>query len=168
MAAEDSQQPAPKRSPKWGLGLRMVVSAVLLAILISRIDFEGAFPKHGHLSTIVFFALAVLTATIGIVLSAWRWQRVLAAFGSPVPLRALTGHYFAGQFVGNVLPSTIGGDVLRISRSAKNIGSSETAFAAVALERLSGFVALPLLCFLGFAVNPSLLESDTAWVALLV
>lgn len=150
------------------LGLRMLVSAVLLAVLVSRIDFEGAFPKHRHLSTVAFFALAVLTATIGIVLSAWRWQRVLAAFGAPVRLRALTSHYFAGQFLGNVLPSTIGGDVLRISRSAKNIGSSETAFAAVALERLSGFVALPLLCFLGFAINPSLLESSTAWVAILV
>jgi uncharacterized protein (TIRG00374 family) len=150
------------------LGLRVIVSAVLLGVLVSRIDFEGAFPKHRHLSTIVFFALAVITATVGIVLSAWRWQRVLAAFGTPVPLRALTSHYFAGQFLGNVLPSTIGGDVLRISRSAKYIGSSETAFAAVALERLSGFVALPLLCFVGFAINPSLLESSTAWVALLV
>jgi uncharacterized protein (TIRG00374 family) len=150
------------------LGLRIVVSAVLLGVLVSRIDFEGAFPKHRHLSTIVFFALAVITAAVGIVLSAWRWQRVLAAFGTPVPLRALTSHYFAGQFLGNVLPSTIGGDVLRISRSAKNTGSSETAFAAVALERLSGFVALPLLCFVGFAINPSLLDSSTAWVALLV
>jgi uncharacterized protein (TIRG00374 family) len=168
MAAEDVQQPAPKRGPRWGFGLRLIVSAVLLAILVSRIDFEGAFPKRGHLSTIVFFALAVLMATLGIVLSAWRWQRVLAAFGSPVPLRSLTGHYFAGQFVGNVLPSTIGGDVLRISRSAKNIGSSETAFAAVALERLSGFVALPVICLFGFLVDPSLLESSTAWVALLV
>jgi uncharacterized protein (TIRG00374 family) len=168
MAAEEVQQPAPKRAPKWGFGLRLLVSAVLLAILVSRIDFEGAFPKHGHLSTIVFFALGVLTATIGIVLSAWRWQRVLAAFGSPVPLRSLTGHYFAGQFVGNVLPSTIGGDVLRVSRSAKNVGSSETAFAAVALERLSGFVALPIICLFGFVVDPSLLESSTAWVALLV
>jgi len=150
------------------LGLRMVVSAVLLAILVSKIDFEGAFPKHRHLATLIYFACAVLMATLGIVLSAWRWQKVLAAFGSVVPLRSLTGHYFAGQFVAHVLPSTIGGDVLRISRSSKNIGSTETAFAAVALERLSGFVALPLLCFLGFAINPSLLDSDTAWVALLV
>ncbi len=70
--------------------------------------------------------------------------------------------------MGNVLPSTIGGDVLRVTRSAKNIGSSETAFAAVALERLSGFLALPVICFFGFVVDPSLLESSTAWVALLV
>jgi uncharacterized membrane protein YbhN (UPF0104 family) len=168
MVPEASEQPAPSRKARWGLGLRMIVSAVLLAVLVSKIDFEGALPKHRHLSTLAFFALAVLTATVGIVLSAWRWQRVLAAFDAPVRLRALTGHYFAGQFVGNVLPSTIGGDVLRISRSAKNIGSRETAFAAVALERLSGFVALPVLCLFGFLVDPSLLESSTAWVALLV
>jgi glycosyltransferase 2 family protein len=168
MAPEDTEKPAPSKRARWGLGLRMIVSAVLLAILVTKIDFEGAMPKHRHLSTLIFFALAVLMAMIGIVLSAWRWQRVLLAFGKPVPLRALIGHYFAGQFVGNVLPSTIGGDVLRISRSAKNTGSSETAFAAVAVERLSGFLALPVLCLFGFVVDPSLLDSSTAWVALLV
>jgi uncharacterized protein (TIRG00374 family) len=168
MASTETEKPAPSRRARWALGLRMVVSAALLAILVTKIDFDGALPKHRHLATLIYFALAVLMAMIGIVLSAWRWQRVLAAFGSPVPLRALTGHYFAGQFVGNVLPSTIGGDVLRISRSAKDIGSSETAFAAVALERLSGFLALPVICLIGFVVDPSLLESSTAWVALLV
>ena len=168
MVPDESERPAPSRRARWMLGLRMLVSAALLAVLVTKIDFEGALPKNRHLSTIAFFALAVIMATVGIVLSAWRWQRVLAAFGTPVRLRALTSHYFAGQFLGNVLPSTIGGDVLRISRSSKNIGSSETAFAAVALERLSGFVALPLLCFLGFAINPSLLDSSTAWVAILI
>ena len=67
-----------------------------------------------------------------------------------------------------MLPSTIGGDVLRITRSAKNIGSRETAFVAVALERLSGFLALPVLCLFGFVVDPALLESSTAGVVLLV
>ncbi|MBK5287684.1 MAG: flippase-like domain-containing protein, partial [Acidimicrobiia bacterium] len=88
--------------------------------------------------------------------------------GIHVPLRTLTTHYFAGQFVGNVLPSTIGGDVLRVTRSAKNIGSSETAFAAVALERLTGFLALPLISAIGFMIDPSLLSSGKAWVALLI
>jgi len=168
MAPEESEQPAPRRRARLVLGIRMLVSAVLLAVLVTKVDFDSALPKHRHLSTLIFFAAAVLMATLGIVLSAWRWQKVLLAFDAKVPLRALTGHYFAGQFVGNVLPSTIGGDVLRISRSGKDIGSSETAFAAVALERLSGFLALPVLCFFGFLVDPSLLESSTAWVAILV
>jgi uncharacterized protein (TIRG00374 family) len=165
---ESGEHAAPARRARFGFGLRLLVSAVLLAILVTRIDFDSAFPKDRHLSTIAFFVGAVLLATVGLVLSAWRWQRVLDAFGVHAPLRALTGHYFAGQFVGNVLPSTIGGDVLRVSRSAKSIGSGETAFAAVALERLTGFLALPLLCIVGFAVDPALLESGTAWIALLI
>jgi uncharacterized membrane protein YbhN (UPF0104 family) len=70
-----------------------------------------------------------------------------------------------GLFVGNVLPSTIGGDVIRISRVAADVDSSEVAFASVALERLTGFVALPLLVAIGLALKPSLLSENHAWVA---
>ena len=38
--------------------------------------------------------------------------------------RTLTGHYLAGQFVGNVLPSTIGGDVVRVTRCSKTVDST--------------------------------------------
>ena len=159
---------APPARARLGLAIRIVVSTALLAILIAKINLDSAVPRHRSIWTLAWFGLALASAGIGIVLSAWRWQRVIDAFGVHVRLRVLTTHYFAGQFVGNVLPSTIGGDVLRITRSAKNIGSTETAFAAVALERLTGFLALPLLCLLGFVIEPSLLESSTAWVALLV
>jgi uncharacterized protein (TIRG00374 family) len=93
---------------------------------------------------------------------------VLLVFDARVSLRTLTGHYLAGQFVGNVLPSTIGGDVLRVTRVAKSIGSSTTAFASVVLERLSGMVALPVLVVVGFALRPSLLHVQHAWFALVV
>jgi uncharacterized protein (TIRG00374 family) len=159
---------APHRRARLGLALRIVVSAALLAFLISKIDFQTVEPRDHHFSTLVWLALALGTAALGIVLSAWRWQRVIEAFGVHVPISRLSTHYFAGQFVGNVLPSTIGGDVVRVSRSAKDVGTTETAFAAVALERLTGFLALPVLCLLGFVIDPNLLESDTAWVALLV
>ncbi|MEO6468560.1 MAG: lysylphosphatidylglycerol synthase transmembrane domain-containing protein [Acidimicrobiia bacterium] len=159
---------APPVRARLGLAIRIVVSVALLAILIAKINLDSAVPQHRSAWTLAWFGLALASAGIGIVLSAWRWQRVIEAFGVHVRLRVLTTHYFAGQFVGNVLPSTIGGDVLRVTRSAKNIGSTETAFAAVALERLTGFLALPLLCLLGFVLEPSLLDSSAAWVALLV
>ena len=161
--AETGAPDAPVRRGGVALGIRIVVSAVLLAILISQIDFDAAVPpRQRHLGALVWFALALACAGLGIILSAWRWQRVIEAFGVHVRLRTLSTHYFAGQFVGNVLPSTIGGDVLRVTRSAKNIGSTETAFGAVALERLTGFLALPLLCICGLILDPSLLGTSTA------
>jgi uncharacterized protein (TIRG00374 family) len=147
----------------------MGVSGALLAILVANVpDLEGVVPPRHHLRTVVLLGAALLMTFVGVILSAWRWQRVLLAFDLHVPLRTLTGHYFAGLFVGNVLPSTIGGDVLRVARGSNSTGSTTTAFASVALERLTGFVALPLLVLLGFVLRPSLLEVDRSWVALLV
>ena len=54
-----------------------------------------------------------LTLT-AVVLSAVRWQRVLEVLGLQAGLRRLLSYNLAGQFVSNVLPSTIGGDVLRV------------------------------------------------------
>jgi glycosyltransferase 2 family protein len=147
------------------LGVRIIISAALLALLITKIPADDIQPKDTHFGTLAFLAAGLAFTLGGFVLSAWRWQRV---FDVHVPLRTLLGHYLAGQFVGNVLPSTIGGDVLRVSRAAKTTGTGDIAFASVVIERLSGFVALPLLSVLGFALEPSLLELDHAWIALAI
>lgn len=157
--------PAPKR--RIGFWLRITVSVVLLAVLVSRIDLSSALPRNRHLSTLLWLGGAFAVAMGGIVLSAWRWQRVLIVFDRAVRLRTLVGHYFSGQFVGNVLPSTIGGDVVRVTRLTQTIGDAPTAFGSVALERLTGFIALPLLSLIGFAVDPSLLGARRSWIALL-
>lgn len=150
------------------LGIRIVVSAALLALLITKIPVDDVRPKDTHTGTLLFLAAGLLFTFAGFVLSAWRWQRVFAVFDVHVPLRTLLAHYLAGQFVGNVLPSTIGGDVLRVSRAAKTTGTGDVAFASVVIERLSGFVALPLLSFVGFALEPSLLGLDRSWIALAI
>jgi uncharacterized membrane protein YbhN (UPF0104 family) len=165
MAVTDT---APARPAHWKLWLRIVISAALLAFLVSRIHLDTLLPEDPHLSTLFYFVAGLAFAGGGIVLSAWRWQRALVVFDAHVPLRTLVSHYFAGQFFGNVLPSTIGGDVLRVRWGAKTTGSGQISFASVVLERLTGFVALPLLAILGFVLRPSLLDVDHAWIALLI
>jgi uncharacterized membrane protein YbhN (UPF0104 family) len=153
----------------WKLALRLGLSAVFLLVLFTRVpDLDGVHLPDTHpLETAVLLGLAIVAACVGIVLSAWRWQHVLRLFDAHVPLPTLTRHYFAGQFVSNVMPSTVGGDVVRIARCAKNVDSTTVAFGSVVLERLSGMIALPLLVVVGFALKPSLLHADHAWLALL-
>lgn len=157
-----------RRSVAWKLGLRIVVSAALLVLLITKIPSDSVEPKDTQAGTLTFLAAALALTFAGFVLSAWRWQRVLAVFDTYVPLRTLLGYYLAGQFVGNVLPSTVGGDVLRVSRAAKSTGSSDVAFASVAIERLTGFVALPLLTLIGLMIKPSLLDVPHAWISIVI
>lgn len=158
--------PARRHSPwtRWG---RFGVSAALLAILIAKIDPDDFVPPHRSLpGALAFLCTGILLMGLSFVVASWRWQRVLAVYDAHVPLRILTKHYLAGQFVGNALPSTVGGDVLRISRCSKDTGSTEVAFASVVLERLTGFVALPLLTFVGFVARPDLFETSRSWIAI--
>jgi len=152
----------------WKLALRLGLSAVFLVVLFTRVpDLDGVHLPDTHpLETAVLLGIAIVAACFGIILSAWRWQQVLRLFDAHVPLPTLTRHYFAGQFVSNVMPSTVGGDVVRIARCAKNVGSTTVSFGSVVLERLSGMIALPLLVVVGFALKPSLLHADHAWLAL--
>ena len=159
----------PRIAPGWKFWARILVSVALLAVLVIKApNPDELLPNRHHVLTATLLTCALLTTFLGIILSAWRWQRVLRVFDATVPLRTLVSHYLAGQFVGNVLPSTIGGDVLRVTRASTTVDSPTIAFGSVVLERLTGFVALPLLIFVGFAARPSLIDVDRAWLTLLI
>ncbi len=161
--AEPAVRPARRRR-RWVLPLRIVVSLGMLWVLFTRIpDFEwdGLIPTWDS-STWAWLAGAALLTLLGIVLSALRWQQVLHALGLRAGLRQLVSLYFAGQFVSNVLPTTIGGDVLRVSRLSKSNGDPPDTFASVVLERLTGWLVLPLITLFGLAINPGLRELGRA------
>jgi len=165
-----ADQPAavPRSGAGWKVALRLAISAVFLVILFTRVpNLDGLdLPDSHPVETTLLLGLAIVAACAGIVLSAWRWQQVLRLFDKHVPLTTLTRHYFAGQFVSNVMPSTVGGDVVRVARVAKNVDSTTVGFGSVVLERLSGMIALPLLVVVGFALRPSLIHVEHAWLAL--
>ncbi len=142
---------------------RLVISALLLWVLVTKIGsswYEAIPDPTAH--TFLWLAGALLLTLAGVVLSAARWSAVLQALGQHPPFRRLLSLYFAGQFMGNVLPSTIGGDALRVSRLSKETGEGPTTFASVVLERLTGWLVLPVMTLVGLAVNPGLRELGRA------
>ncbi|MDQ1438318.1 MAG: glycosyltransferase 2 family protein [Acidimicrobiaceae bacterium] len=135
--------------------LRAVVSALMLIVLLRRVHLRSLFTQWDS-HAVVDLAAAIAVTLVGVVLSAVRWQRVLTALEAPAGLVALVVHTFAGLFVSNFLPSTIGGDVLRVTRLSAANGKRPTTFASVVLERLSGWIVLPVITLVGLTVNPSL------------
>ncbi len=146
------------------LVVRMAASVVMLAVLFWRlphIDVDALLPEWS-LQTVLCLAAAAALTLLALVLSAVRWQAVLAALGERTSLRHLLSYTLAGQFVSNVLPTTIGGDVLRVSRLSKELRESASSFASVVLERLTGWLVLPAITLLGFVLNPGLRRLGTA------
>ena len=152
------------RKQAVSLALRIGLSLGMLAVLIWRVPSFEASQVVPELTvrTVLWLLFAAFLTLAGVVLSALRWQRVLDVLGLHAGLRTLVSHYLAGQFVSNVLPTTIGGDVLRVSRLSRDTGESPGSFASVVLERLTGWLVLPVISVAGFVVNPPLQHLGTA------
>lgn len=166
-AEEDAEEIVPARPRRWWvLPLRIAASAAMLAVLLWRapdFDWSRLVPRWSA-ATATWLAVALGLTLLGIVLSALRWQQVLHALGLPARLRSLVPLYLAGQFVSNVLPTTIGGDVLRVARLSRENGDPPDTFASVVLERLTGWLVLPLITLFGLLINPGLRQLGRASV----
>ena len=128
---------------------------------VPSFDVDELVPKWSA-GTAAWLGVAAVLTLAAILLSALRWQKVLEALEIPARLPRLVSYYLAGQFVSNVLPTTIGGDVLRVSRLSRDTGESPGTFASVVLERLTGWLVLPVITIVGFTVNPGLRHLGTA------
>lgn len=141
--------------------LRMVASAVMLALLLTRIHLSSLLPKD-RAAAVPWLVAGLVTWLGAIVLATVRWQKVLTALELPSDLPPLLSYSFAGLFVANFLPSTIGGDVLRVSRLSASTGQGPASFASVVLERLTGFVVLPVITLAALLTHPALLHLGLA------
>ncbi len=136
----------------------------MIALLLWRapdIDVAELVPERTS-ATLAWLALAAVLTLVGMVLATLRWKQVLDALGLRTGMRRLFSHTMAGQFVSNVLPTTIGGDVLRVSRLSRETGVSPDTFASVVLERVTGWLVLPVITLVGLALNPGLRRLGTA------
>ncbi|MGI9621678.1 MAG: lysylphosphatidylglycerol synthase transmembrane domain-containing protein [Acidimicrobiales bacterium] len=158
------EPPAETKPTRWWrrkivtIPARIGLSLTLIVIIFAQmddIDTDRLIPSWNQSNT--FWTLAAFAMMfLAYVLGAFRWQRVLHALGTHVPLPRLFSHYMAGQFLSNFFPTTVGGDVLRISRLSRDTDDGPLSFTSVVFERLSGWLVLPVITFLGFAVNPGL------------
>jgi len=164
-ASTTTAAPRSRRRRVLVLTGRIALSAAMLFVLMRRMPhfrLESLLPDWNR-DTAMFLALALLFTLAGIVLSTLRWRAVLVALGQEdAKLGTLLSLTLAGLFVSNVLPTTIGGDVLRVSRLSKENGESTTSFASVVLERLTGWLVLPVITLVGFLVNPGLRHLGSA------
>ena len=150
--------------PTISLLLRILVSVAMIGLLLWRapdVDLAELIPERSS-TTFLWLGVAALLTLAGMVLATVRWGQVLRALELPTAPRRLFSLTMAGHFVSNVLPTTIGGDVLRVTRLSRETGRSPDTFASVVLERVTGWLVLPVITLIGLAVNPGLRRLGTA------
>jgi uncharacterized protein (TIRG00374 family) len=93
-----------------------------------------------------------------ILVSAWKWQRLLAALSVRVGLPALFRAYWIGAFVSGLLPSTVGGDFVRAALTRRHAGAGPVA-ASIIVERLTGLAVLLAIVLIVMLARPDLVAA---------
>ena len=146
------------------IAVQLAVSGGLLAVLVWQIDLAQTVDLIAESSpAYLLAALAIFFVTTWGM--AWRWQLLLDSKGIHEPLGWLTKLYFVSVAAGQVLPTSVGGDALRIVEHARRRPEARAeTVGAVFMERAVGSVATVILVAVGLVVAVGRYEDLTAFV----
>lgn len=158
----------PPSSPhkKWlSFTIKFAVSAALVWFLLDKAGVSEAMQRLGAVSVPHVF-LSALVALVQVGFAGLRWRAVLRAIDAVLGYWKLVQLLLIGIFFSQVLPSSVGGDAVRIYKCHKSGLKLSAAINGVMLERLVTVVALIVLVL---AMQPWFLERvDPANAALLL
>jgi uncharacterized membrane protein YbhN (UPF0104 family) len=135
--------------------VRIVISVGVLVALASFLDAGEVLARlrdlHGG------WVLAALAISLPQALAlAWRWRFTAGRIGLPLPFRTALAEYYLGNFLNQVLPGGVTGDVSRAWRHARTDAPAGPAVRAVVLERLSGQVVMTAIALASVSLLPTL------------
>jgi glycosyltransferase 2 family protein len=134
------------------VGATLVVTALATAYLLWKIDVGETAGIVADARPAPLVGAAALTL-VTVPAMAWRWQRLLAVRGIRERIPWLTRAYLVSYAAGQVLPTAVGGDAMRIFEGTRrHPGRGGDMAGSVLLERAIGGAATLVLAAVGFAL----------------
>ena len=147
---------------KWlTVALKVCVTVAILALVARDVDWPAVGGILGRMS-VAAAIIAVVLITLQNALAILRWWVILRATGIDIPVRDVARYMMTGLFLNQPLPSTVGGDAVRIwLLHRRNVPISE-AVRGILLDRVLALVGLLLLIL---ATQPFFVAITGEWVS---
>ncbi|GJL54393.1 MAG: hypothetical protein NPIRA02_15250 [Nitrospirales bacterium] len=131
--------------------VRIIVSVLVLVIVLAIIPWDD-FIESNIWSQLIgwYLFLAGILVLIDRVVNACRWYLLIDHRKSNLYFRQVLSIYFKSAFLGLIVPSSAGGELLKGYGLMKSGYQMAESFSSVFVERLFGLVALVLTCIIGF------------------
>ena len=124
--------------------LKLSLSVALILWITEDIALDSVFTVMATSSTsLLIFAFSLFF--VGYVITAFRWRILIRVQGGDAPIFFLVRSFMVALFFNNFLPSTVGGDVVRMYDSWRLGNSKSDAVTVVLVDRFLGVIVL--LCF---------------------
>lgn len=140
--------------------LRAAVSVGMLLFIVRKMDLPQIQTVLSH-TDVSLLCLALVMQTASTTLAAYRWHMVMANLNMRLPWAFYCRSYFKGMFFNQALPTSIGGDAIKMIDLVKQRFRKRDAFYGVAVDRLLGLGGLLLLCLISCFVGSTALPD---WV----
>src|SRR5216683_3079824 len=139
--------------------LRVAITVFLLGLLAWRMrgDWEKIQDTFARMR-LTYWLLAVGVFLLAQLASSVRWRWLARPLGFEESPWRFLGYYFVGMFFNLVLPTSVGGDVVRAWYLDAHSGRRLPAFVSVFADRVSGLLVLLVLACLGVVFSPLKLD----------
>lgn len=152
---------------------RIVVSVLLIALVLYLADI---FSPQGRAQFLAMLAsasipLLILSFVIGLIIhlaSSLKWYMLLPTHNMQSGFFRVFAYYMVGQFYNLLLPTSVGGDVVRGYELGRFTGQKMNAMASVFVERFTGFIVLVALSALAIFLNLKIFNLPVITVSLVV
>lgn len=142
-----------------------VVGTVLaISLLVYLIDKGGwdeivTAMRQIDLADLLWVAVLFVISRIAVGL---RWHILLKSGGIDIRFKDSLGLTFTGLFASNFLPTTIGGDVVRLAGAMQLGYDRAVCLASIAADRLIGMLGMAMTAPIGLAYSWSTIQSGQA------
>ena len=137
---------APEKGNFWKTALRFFISFGLMGVILYF--FRAQLPTvYQYLKEVqpLYFVLAVLIFFAGLLAVAFRLRFVIQVHGTKLSVPAAYYVNLIALFFNNVLPSSVGGEMMKAYYLYKNSEGSVSVFSAVVVDRLFGLITMVLI-----------------------
>jgi uncharacterized protein (TIRG00374 family) len=132
---------------------KVAVTVAGLAFVFSQVELAtvGRLLLDAHLGWLLFTFFLV---NISLVIRAYRWFLLLQGLSVTVPFQRLVALYFVGNFFNAFLPTSFGGDVMRIVEVTRDVPAGIAA-GTVIVDRLTGLLMLFVMALAALPFRPA-------------
>lgn len=148
-----------KISFKWGWIVRIIITIAILALIFRNIELKSVSSIILQ-ADIKLLALAILFQLLSTLLAGYRWGKVMKKLNFGQKTGFYVRSYFKGSFFNQGLPTSIGGDAVRVLDVATIGHRKRDAFIGVFIDRVLGLVGLLILNLIANYFLPELLPKE--------
>jgi glycosyltransferase 2 family protein len=124
--------------------IKILVSAGLLYLALRKVNLSDLAARI-NVTSLGWICMAIAVTFLQIFVGVLRWREISAECGAPLPTKQAMRFNLIGTFFNQTLPSSIGGDAVRLWLVARGGAGWRAATYSIFVDRAIGLIALAII-----------------------